>query len=102
MLENWRADRYRQPYEDYLPEVHRDIQSVIRPLLETASLAEQRRAGSFAFINAVLRFLENDLRMIILPWELEAKPRPIREEEATERDAARRYAIQSAHERRAQ
>ncbi len=81
MLDDWRADSRHRPFEDFLPKVHRDIHRVIKPLVETASPSEQRRAGSFAFVNGVIRFLENDLRVIILPWELRNAPRPIREEE---------------------
>ena len=53
MLDNWAADRRCHPFEDFLPEVHRDIHRVIEPLLETASPSVQRRAGSFAFVKAL-------------------------------------------------
>ncbi len=99
MTANWAADRHGQPFEDFLPAIHRDIHRVIRPLLETATPAEQRRAGSFVFINGVVKMLEHDPRVIILPWELNAEPRPIREELAAERAAEHRVAMQ---ERRAQ
>ena len=100
MLDNWAADRHGQPFEDYLPEVHRDIQRVIRPLLETASAAEQRRAGSFIFVNGVMRMLEHDPRAIITRDELEMEPRPVREQMRAERDAAYRAGISEMLTRR--
>jgi hypothetical protein len=100
MTDDWAADSRHRPFEDFLPEVHRDIHRVIQPLLETATPAEQRRVGSFAFAHGVVKMLEHSPLMIIAPWELNAKPRPLREQEAAERDAERRDAIREALERR--
>ena len=84
MTDDWAADRCHRPFEDFLPEVHRDIHRVIQPLLETATPAEQRRVGSFAFAHGVVRMLEYDPRIIIERRELHNPPRPIREEELRE------------------
>ena len=101
MLDNWRADRHCQPFEDYLPEVHRDIQRVIRPLLETATPAEQRRAGSFALpspqeLNAVNRLAHERAGA---SWSVPRQHRAARRRRRTERRQSTRLAAHGGIER---
>lgn len=50
-----------------------EIRNLLRPLTETASPVEQRRIGSYAFINGVVKLLEHDPRAVVGPRDL-AKP----------------------------
>jgi hypothetical protein len=83
---SWMCDSHGEPFEDFRPGVFFDLLRLLNPLLETASPAEQRRAGSYGFLNGVVRLLEHDPRIVIVPEVVCYPPRPCPEElEAEER-----------------
>jgi hypothetical protein len=84
---NWECDDNGEPFAEYRPLAFFDLARIIEPLLETASAADQKRLGSYAFMNNVIRLLEHDQRIAIGWRDLREPPRPVLDEEEEERRA---------------
>jgi hypothetical protein len=92
----WRHAVWSDPdSSDILPMIYHDLINIIRPLVETASHAEQRRVMSHAFIAGVVRLLQNDQRMRVTEWGLQFTVSPVAEIMEEER-VARLYGNQRA------
>jgi hypothetical protein len=74
---NWECDARGEPYAEYCPLAFFDLARLLNPIIETASPADQRRLGSYAFMNGVIRLLEHDERVAITPRDLLEPPRPV-------------------------
>jgi len=81
---DWRCSLNGEPQQDFRPAVMFDLRRLLAPLLDTASPAEQRRAGSYYFLAGTIRLLEHDPRMIRAPEDFRWRPR-------TRRENAREY-----------
>jgi hypothetical protein len=76
----WQCDEHGEPDIDFRPAVFFEVCHLCALLSETASPAEQRRLGSYSFLNSVVKMLELDPRCVMQPGELSKPPRPCREE----------------------
>lgn len=76
----WQCDDRGEPYLDFRPAVFFEVCHICALLSEHASPAEQRRLGSYAFLNSVVKMLELDLRCVVQPGDLDKRPAPCREE----------------------
>ena len=82
---DWRTGPQGEPAIDFRPGVFFDLVQIVNPLLEIASPADQRRAGSYNFLNQTIKLLEHHERIVMSSWrDLEEAPRPILEEEMEE------------------
>ncbi len=81
----WRCDQNLTPYCDFRPAIFFDLMRILNLLLETASAAEQRRCGSYAFLNGTIKYLEHHPDIVIEARDLCHPPRPILDEELEER-----------------
>jgi hypothetical protein len=82
----WEHAVWSEPDEsDILPMIYHDLIGLIRPLVETASHAEQRRVMSHSFIAGVIRLLQNDQRMRVTAWGLQHTIPPVAERLEEER-----------------
>jgi hypothetical protein len=62
---------------------------ILNPLLETASAADQRRCGSYYFLNSTIKYLEHHERIVMEPMDLMREPRPCAEARDEEERAER-------------
>jgi hypothetical protein len=85
----WQCDARGEPYYDFRPAIFFDLMHILNPLLETASAADQRRCGSYAFLNNTIKYLEHHERIVLGPRGLHEQPRPCWEEEMEEERAER-------------
>jgi len=77
-----------EPWIDYRPAVFFDLVKVLDPLLETASPADQRRAGTYRFLSDTIKLLECHPSIVIQPRDLNDEPRPCWEEQQEEKRRA--------------
>jgi hypothetical protein len=90
---SWQCDTHGVPYYDFRPAIFFDLMRILEPLLETATPADQRRCGSYAFLNNTIKYLEHHERIVMDPRDLRREPRPCfeaREEEERAERAERR------------
>jgi hypothetical protein len=81
---NW-CEVNGEPYCDYRAAVFFDLVKILDPLLETASAADQRRCGTYRFLNNTIKLLEHHPSIVIEPSDLNDPPRPCWELEQEER-----------------
>jgi hypothetical protein len=86
----WMCDSRYVPYYDFRPAIFFDLMRVINPLLETASAADQRRCGGYAFLNNTIKYLEHHERIVMDSLDLMREPRPCGEARDEEEREERR------------
>ncbi len=76
----WECGDDCEPFGDYKSLAFFDLARLLSPLIETASPADQRKLGSYSFMNGVIRLLERTERVCITTHDLCKLPRPLLEE----------------------
>jgi hypothetical protein len=77
----WECDLQDVPFIDFAPAVFFELVGLLSPLMETASVVDQRRCGSYSFLQGCMKILQTHPSIVITREDLKSPPRPLREEQ---------------------